>query len=107
MKGRKQTIFFKNRPYIIGTYSIGGVKEDEGPMHEWFDQCLADDTYGEKTWEKAESKMLKTAIVKAMERSGKSSDDTVSYTHLDVYKRQIPNRSWRSRRRSHLICDHC
>lgn len=75
MKGRKQTIFFKNRPYIIGTYSIGGVKEDEGPMHEWFDQCLEDDTYGEKTWEKAESKMLKTAIVKAMERSGKSSDD--------------------------------
>ena len=43
MKGRKQTIFFKNRPYIIGTYSIGGVKEDEGPMHEWFDQCLEDD----------------------------------------------------------------
>ena len=41
---------------------IGGVKEGEGPMHEWFDQCLEDDTYGEKTWEKAESKMLKTAL---------------------------------------------
>ena len=22
-------------------------------------------------------------------------------------RRTIPNRSWRSRRRSHLICDHC
>ena len=66
MKGRKQTIFFKNRPYIIGTYSIGGVKEDEGPMHEWFDQCLEDDTYGEKTWEKAESSMQKEACQLAL-----------------------------------------
>ena len=35
-------------------------------MHEWFDQCLEDDTYGEKTWEKAESSMQKEACQLAL-----------------------------------------
>jgi len=72
---RKQTITFKNKPYITSAYAIGGKKEGKGPLKEWFDMCIDDDTYGEATWEKAESRMLKTAIEGAMQRSGKSSDD--------------------------------
>lgn len=75
MAGRRQTMFFRNRPYILGAYSIGGEKEGAGPMRQWFDDCLRDDTYDEPTWEKSESKMLKTAITEAVRRSGKSEDD--------------------------------
>lgn len=75
MKKRKQTLFFKNKPYISGAFSIGGEKEGQGPLREWFDRCLADDTYEEETWEKAESKMLKTAMMEAARRAGKDEGE--------------------------------
>lgn len=75
MSRRKQSLSFKNKPYILSAYSIGGEKEGKGPLREWFDDCLRDDTYDESTWEKSESKMLKTAITESMRRAGKSSDD--------------------------------
>lgn len=74
MSKRKQTMKFNNRPYITGAYSLGGKKEGSGPMKGWFDDCLSDDTYGESTWEKSESKMLKTAMMEAVRRSGKSEE---------------------------------
>lgn len=67
----KQTLVFNNRPKIISACSIVGVKEGQGPMSTWFDRILEDDTFGEKTWEKSESKMLKEAIVTALNKSGK------------------------------------
>lgn len=72
---RKQTLFFENRPYILSAYSLGGEKEGAGPMRQWFDDCLRDDTYDEKTWEKSESKMLKTAMTEVMRRAGKDKED--------------------------------
>lgn len=54
---------------------MGGEKEGEGPMRQWFDDCLRDDTYDEPTWEKSESKMLKTAMLEAIRRSGKSKEE--------------------------------
>lgn len=71
----KQTIFFKNKPHIISAYSIVGKKEGEGPLNKWFDNCLRDDIYDEKTWEKAESKMLKVAILEAVKRGKKREDE--------------------------------
>ena len=55
--------------------AIGGKKEGEGPLRDWFDECLEDDTYGENTWEKSESKMLKTAMTESMRRAGKTTED--------------------------------
>lgn len=75
MGKRKQTLVFQNKPYILSAYSLGGEKEGAGPMREWFDDCLRDDTYNESTWEKSESKMLKTAMLEAMRRSGKSKEE--------------------------------
>lgn len=72
---RKQTLYFRNKPYIQGAYALVGKKEGEGPLARWFDDCLRDDSYDESTWEKAESKMLKTAMLEAVRRSGKSKDD--------------------------------
>ena len=70
-----QTVFFRNKPYIKGAYSIGGVKESQGPLRKWMDHCLTDDTYGEDTWEKAESKMLKSCITEAVRKAGIKKED--------------------------------
>lgn len=71
----KQTLLFSNRPRIIGAAAIVGEKEGKGPMAKWFDVILDEDTYGEKTWEKAESKMLKQSVLLALQKSGKSKED--------------------------------
>lgn len=75
----KQTLIFNNRPRIVGACAVVGEKEGQGPMAKWFDMILEEDTYGEKTWEKSESKMLKQAILLALQKSGrdKSQIDTV------------------------------
>ena len=75
----KQTILFSNKPRIIGAYSVVGEKEGKGPMAKWFDMVLEEDSFGEKTWEKAESKMLKQSILMALQKSGreKKEVDTV------------------------------
>lgn len=71
----KQTFKFPSMPRIAGAYSIVGEKEGKGPMAKWFDMILEEDTYGEKTWEKAESKMLKQAILQALQRSGREKQE--------------------------------
>jgi len=71
----KQTLIFNNQPKIIGSCSVVGVKEGQGPMKEWFDLILEEDIYGEKTWEKAEGKMLKEAMMTALQKSGKNKLD--------------------------------
>ena len=76
MKNRigRQSLLFRNRPVISGAYSIAGKKEGEGPLNKDFDFILPKDDYGEKTWEKAESKMLKKAIGYRQIRSQKKRD---------------------------------
>ncbi len=69
----KQTIGLDNRPFIVQTASIVGPKEAQGPMAGYFDQCLEDEFWGEKTWEKAESKIIKETVNLAINKSGISS----------------------------------
>ena len=64
------TIFFENKPRIIGTGTIAGPKECEGVVGNYVDEPLSDDLYGENTYEKAECKMLSSAISKAIEKCG-------------------------------------
>ena len=64
-----QTVRLEKKPYIIGRGNVVGKKEGEGPLGTCFDESLNDDMYGEKSWEKAESKMLQTAMTKACERA--------------------------------------
>ncbi|MBR3786085.1 MAG: stage V sporulation protein AD [Firmicutes bacterium] len=71
----KQTVYFENGPFVAGGAAVVGRKEGEGPLSEWFDFRLKDDRYGEKTWEKAESKMLKEAMMLAMKKTGREKSD--------------------------------
>lgn len=70
-----QTVSFETKPYLIGRGNIGGKKEGEGPLADCFDQILDDDMFGEKSWEKAECKMLQTAMEKAMKRAKLTKND--------------------------------
>ncbi len=70
----KQTLVFRNRPEILGTGSVVGVKEGQGPLGKRFDIVLEEDMFGEKTWEMAESKMMSEAINIAMKKAGKTED---------------------------------
>jgi len=65
----KQTIKFSNPPTIVNTASIVGPKEAEGPLSKYFDQLLEDEFWGEETWEKAESKIIKETVSKLLSKA--------------------------------------
>ena len=64
-----QTIKFNNPPTILETASIVGPKEANGPLSKYFDKTLEDEFWGENSWEKAESKMIKEASNLAISKS--------------------------------------
>lgn len=92
----KQTYIFPLKPRIVGSYSIVGEKEGKGPMAKWFDLILDDDTYGEKTWEKSESKMLKQAILQALQKSGREKENIDAVLSGDLIN-QIMSSSFMAR----------
>ena len=71
----KQTIKLVNPVNILETASIVGPKEADGPMAKYFDKCLEDEFWGEKTWEKAESKIIKETVNTVISKSGMSISD--------------------------------
>ena len=70
-----QTILFKNTPRIVATGTIAGPKECAGVVGQYVDKALADDTFGESTYEKAECKMLSYAISQAIENAKAKEED--------------------------------
>ena len=66
----KQTIKFNNPPTIVDCASIVGPKEAQGPLSKYFDQTLDDEFWGQKTWEKAESKIIKETVNTVISKSG-------------------------------------
>ena len=71
----KQTVVLNNLPRIIETASVVGQKENDGNFAGCFDFVLADGRFGEKSWEKAESKMQKKAVEILLKKSGKKSEE--------------------------------
>ena len=70
-----RTIVFKNKPIIIGTSSIGGPKESSGCISKYIECKLDDDMYDQETFEKAESRMLFTAVKNSIINSNKKESD--------------------------------
>ena len=61
-------------PSVAGFGSVASKKEGEGPLKEYFDLVEQDTTFGQKSWEKAESVMQKNAVQIALKRAGLSPD---------------------------------
>ncbi|MBZ2173637.1 stage V sporulation protein AD [Schnuerera sp. xch1] len=70
-----QTIKFPNPPSIIGTSSIVGPKEGDGPLKDYFDIILEDDTWAQESFEKAEAKIQEEAIKLAISNANISMND--------------------------------
>lgn len=66
----KQTIKFDTPPTITECSSIVGPKESNGPLSKYFDKTLEDEFWGEKTWEKAESKIIKENVNLVLSKAG-------------------------------------
>ena len=71
----KQTVKLQNPPSIVATASIVGPKEGQGPLRLYFDEIIEDEFFGEKTWEKAESKLMRETFAKVLEKANKTADD--------------------------------
>jgi len=69
IKSKKQTIRLLNPPSIIATSTVVGPKEGDGPLAHYFDTILDDDLFGEDSWEKAESKLIKEAVKSALSKA--------------------------------------
>ena len=54
-----QTVAFTRNVSVAAGASVAGRKEGEGPLRERFDEVGSDAYFGQKTWEKAESVMLR------------------------------------------------
>ena len=71
----RQTVSLEHPCFILSHAAVGGRQEGEGPLADYFDHLGEDGFFGEKTWEKAESVMQKTALTKALEKVRLSPED--------------------------------
>ena len=73
-KAGKQTSQLQKFPSIIATASIVGPKEGKGPLADYFDQAVDDEFWGEKSWEKAESKFMREVLAKVVSKASMAMD---------------------------------
>ncbi len=71
----KGSLCFSEAPFIIGSASVVGTKEGEGPHAQEFDCIGEDDKFGQETWEAAESSLQQEALTLALGKSGKKPED--------------------------------
>ena len=65
----KQTVALEDPPMLRGWAAVGGKKEGEGPLCDRFDQIAEDPYFGEMSWEKAESRMLRICFALACDKA--------------------------------------
>lgn len=71
----RQTVALQQPSVILSHAAVGGRQEGQGPLAAYFDHLSNDSFFGEKTWEKAESAMQKSALSKALEKASLSPGD--------------------------------
>ena len=71
----KYTTRLDTSPSLVSFASVVSKKEGEGPLAPYFDMICDDTSFGEQTWEKAESRMQKDAVAKALQKANLSSSN--------------------------------
>ncbi len=69
------TLFLPTPPVIASYAAIGGKKEGEGPLSACFDEVMSDNSLGEESWEKAESRLQQRAVHACLRKAGATLDD--------------------------------
>lgn len=97
----KQSITFDNPPYIAAEASVVGPKEGEGPLGACFDRVWKDEKNSEKSWEKAESRLVQESMNLALQKAHLDPQDIrfmiagdllnqLTATHFGVRELGIP-----------------
>lgn len=71
----KNTLMLDNPPEINAWAAVGAKMEGEGPFGQSFDLISEDGYFGEDSWEKAESRMQKEAVTRAIKKAGRVAAD--------------------------------
>lgn len=80
----RQSFVFENMPLVAAHASVCGPREAQGPLGEWFDIRLEDDLLGQKSWEKAESEMMRRCAVLAVEKAGVAQSQVQAFMAGDL-----------------------
>lgn len=70
-----RSVRFPGKPAILSTFTVAGPMEGQGPLGRYFDTVIPDTYYGERCWEKTESKMLKEAVLHCIREAGAQQSD--------------------------------
>ena len=71
----RRTIRYFDPPSILASAAVTGKKEAEGPLGGFFDETWDDTTFGQDTWEKAESQIQKIALETALRKAKLKASD--------------------------------
>lgn len=71
----KQTYLMQRSVSVRAWAAVGGKKEGEGPLGQRFDLVTQDSTFGQDSWEKAESKMVSLTAEKALTKAALTAQD--------------------------------
>ena len=85
----KQTWEFRNKPVIIGAATVVGPEEGEGPLASDFDFTYDNLEIDEKTWEKAERKLLEHAASLSLVHANISKDQLSFFIGGDLMNQII------------------
>jgi len=85
----RQTLQFSSTPIITSWASVVGPMEEKGALGDKFDLVLTDNLAGEKTWEKAEQKMMQYSIELALEKQSLLPKDLDFYLAGDLLNQII------------------
>ncbi len=77
IKRGKQTYLFQHPAAVQSFAAIGSKREGEGPLGEYFDTINPDSTFGQKSWERVESRLHHDTVELAVKKAG------LSYADLD------------------------
>lgn len=93
---KKRTLQFQKANVLDG-FTVAGPKENDGRFRGTFDVALADDTFDQQTFERAERKMFECAIDGAMAKANLSACDVDAVLGGDLLN-QIISASFAARR---------
>jgi stage V sporulation protein AD len=86
-----QTWVFKNKPSIIGSATVVGPLEGQGPLAEDFDIIHEELMIGQESWEKAEKVLVEEANKLAIENAGLTKEQVNFYIGGDLMNQIISN----------------
>lgn len=67
--------FKYNNVYVTETSTITGPYESNGPLSKFYDKSYQDFYFGEKTWEQAESHLIKESVDILLNKASKTKFD--------------------------------